>query len=315
MKFYIVLLFILAFMSIEVSVFLNKRLSIPGAKPFIACALMIAVWNTTYAIELLSYTLNEKAVWFAIRMAFIVYIPALWLMITLELTDKWRLKDWQKSFLLIIPTITAILVLTFFYNNWFIYNFYLESAEGYKILRFNKGFWFWVSAAYNYLLNTINIGLLLQNSFSKQYIRKKQAITMIIGMFIPIISDIMLVGNIGFNKHLDFTPISFLFSLLLSAFAIFKYGFMNIIPIAREYAFEDMNELMVVLDENRKVIDMNKKALQMFNTSIQKVIGIPIDQIIRNISIYDFWDSHDSALKIHLNHKFLGKEVYYYYKI
>lgn len=312
MNFYIILLFSLAFILIGFAVFLCKRRNIPGVKPFIACVLLVAIWNITYAADLLNHSLEGKAAWFSIRMAFIVYIPALWLMVTLELTDHQNFKDWRNIPLCIIPTITAILVLTFYCNSWFIYNFHLQYTDGYKILRFDTGPWFWISATYNYLLHTINIGLLLQAVFSKQYARRKQAITIIIGMFIPIVSDIMLVANIGPNKYLDFTSISFFFTLFVSAFAMFKYGFMNIVPIAREYAFEDMDELMIVLDENKKVVDMNKKALKMFNSTIQKIIGTPIDQIIQDIETYNFCDSHSSSLKIRLNHKFAGEKIYYY---
>ena len=254
--------------------------------PFIICVLLIAVWNSTYSMELLSYTLKAKVIWFVIRMTFIVYIPAFWLMVTLELTDRRNFKSWKNSILIVMPTISAFLILTSFYNNSFIYNFHIESTHGYKILRFDTGFWFWINAAYNYILNTVNIGLLMQAVFSKQYIWKKQAVTMIVGMFIPIICDIILVGNLGFNKNLDFTPISFLLSLLVTAFGMLKYRFMDIVPIAQEYAFDDMNELMIVLNRNKKIVDMNKKALKMFNISIAEVIGMPVHEVIQDIIIH-----------------------------
>ncbi|UZQ52344.1 histidine kinase N-terminal 7TM domain-containing protein [Clostridium kluyveri] len=312
MYFYSIMLFSLAFILVGFYAFLHKRINVSGVRPFIICVLLVAVWNSTYSMELLSYTLKAKVIWFIIRMAFILYIPAFWLMITLELTDRRNFKSWKNSLLVIMPTISAFLILTSSYNNWFIYNFYLEPSYGYKVLRFATGSWFWVNAAYNYLLNTVNIGLLMQAVFSKQYIWKKQAIIMIIGMLIPIISDIMLVGNLGFNKNLDFTPISFLLSLLVTAFGMFKYRFMDIVPVAQEYAFDDMNELMIILNQSKKIVDMNKKALKMFNTSIPEVIGTPIHKVIQDITKYDFSNPHNSAVKIGLNYKFAEKEFYYY---
>lgn len=312
MYFYSILLFLLAFVLVGFYTFLHKRINVSGVRPFIICVLLVAIWNSTYSMELLSYTLKAKVIWFVIRMTFILYIPVFWLMVTLELTDRRNFKNWKNSTLIIMPTISAFLILTSSYNNWFIYNFYIESTCKYKILRFSTGFWFWINAAYNYIINTVNIGLLMRAVFSKQYIWKKQAITMIVGMLIPIISDIMLVGNLGFNKNLDFTPISFLFSLVVTAFGMFKYRFMDIIPVAQEYAFDDMNELMIVLNQSKKVIDMNKKALKMFDTSITKVLGTPIYEIINDITKYNFSNPHNSPLQIHLNYKLAGKESYYY---
>lgn len=312
MEFYILLLFFLAFMLISIVITIKKKLNVPGIKPFFACVLLVQVWSITYAFELLNSTLNDKVLWFVIRMAFIVYIPTFLLMVTLEITNKYKLENCKSWLLFISPTITAILAITFYYNKLFIYNYYMDYSSGYGVLRFNKGFWFWINAAYNYLLNTINIGILLRCAFVKQYTLRKQAITIIIGMIIPIISDVMLVGRVGINKYLDFTPISLFFSVLVCAHGMYKYGFMNIVPIAREYAFEDMNELMVVLDVNGKVVDMNRKALEMFKTSISKVIGKPVEQIISDLGKYDFCNCNSSSLKIRLNNEVLGKEFYYY---
>lgn len=312
MDLYIFILLILAVALVTISVFLFRRHNIPGIKPFIVCILLVSIWNSLDAVNLLLSSMSAKIIWFGIRTAFIVYIPAFWLMTILELIYERNFKNKLNVLLIIFPTITAIIVLTLKYNNWFVCNFYLKSVGEYKILMFSKGFWLWINASYNYLLNAVSIGILLKSAFSKQYARKKQAIIMIIGMFFPIITDILFVGNINLYNNLDITPISFCISLIVSVYGILRYGFMDIVLVAREHAFEDMDELMIVLDENKKVVDMNRKALKMLNTNISRVIGIPINQIIEETYKYDFYDLQESTLKIHLKNKILDKNVNYY---
>ncbi|MBV7275705.1 diguanylate cyclase [Clostridium sp. PL3] len=312
MDLYIFILFILAVTLVAISVFIFKRRNIPGVKTFIVCILLVAVWNALDAVNLLLNSMNSKIIWFGIKMAFIVYIPAVWLMTILGLMYDARNFKNKINLLLIIPTITAIVVLTLRYNNWFSYNFYLEPVGKYKILMFSKGFWLWINASYNYLLNAVSIGILIKSVFSRQYARKKQAIIMIIGMFFPIVTDILFIGNINIYNNLDTTSISFCISVIVGVYGMIRYKFMDIVVIAREYVFEDMNELMIVLDENKKIVDMNRKALEMLNVNISRVIGMPINQIIGEIDKYNFYDLKESSLKIHLKNKILDKNADYY---
>lgn len=312
MDLYIFILLILAVALVTISIFLFKRHNISGIKPFIVCILLASIWNGLDIVNLLLNSMSAKIICFEIKMAFIVYIPAFWLITILNSIYERNFKSKLNVILLIFPTITAIIVLTSKYNNWFAYNFYLQSAGEYKILMFSKGFWLWINASYNYLLNAVSIGILLKSVFSKQYARKRQAVTMLIGMLFPIITDILFVGNINLYNNLDITSISFCISLIVSVYGMLRYRFMDIVLVAREYAFEDMDELMIVLDENKKVVDMNRKALKMLNTDISRVIGIPINQIIEDIDNYDFYDLQESTLKIHLKGKILNKNIDYY---
>ncbi|AKN31631.1 hypothetical protein Ccar_12450 [Clostridium carboxidivorans P7] len=312
MDLYIFILIILAVALVTIAIFLFRRHNVSGLKPFIICILLVSIWNGLNVVNLLLNSLSAKIICFEIKMAFIVYIPAFWLVTILDSMYERNFKSKLNVTLIIFPTITAIIVLTSKYNNWFAYNFYLQSADKYKILMFNKGFWLWINAGYNYLLNTISIGILLKSVFSKQYARKRQALVMIIGMFFPIITDILFVGNINIYNNLDITSVSFCISLIVSVYGILRYRFMDIVLVAREYAFEDMDELMIVLDENKKVVDMNRKALKILDTNISKVIGLPIDQIIEDIYNYNFYDLQKSTLKIQLNNKISDKNIDYY---
>lgn len=312
MEFYIAILLILAFILIALFVYFFRDHSIPGVKPFSVTLLLVSIWNIMYAANLLSYNLKVKVILFIIMMSFIEYIPSVWLMTTLELTARRRFMDIKNVFIVIIPSITVILLIFSRYNNWFMYDFYLKSGAGFEMLKFHTGFWFWIGGGYNYLINIINIGLLLKLVFSKQYAMKKQAITMIVGMLIPIFCDILFVVSSQANNYPDFTPVSFMLSLLITGYSILNYGFMDIIPIARECVFEDMDELMIIIDENKKIVDMNNKALKMFNTKISYIVGMKLDKVIKGISTYDFYKSQNSLLKISLKHEYFGNKVYYY---
>lgn len=312
MDLYIFLLLIITVISLTLIAFFYRKHTIPGVKPFMICVLLVALWNGLDAISFILPNLTVKLICFRVKMAFIVYIPSFWLMTIFELTEKRDFRSQSNRWLLILPTITAFISLMFPHNNWFMYNFHLNLADKYARLQFDKGLWFWINASYNYFLNASSFILLLREALSNQYARKRQALIMILGMLIPIISDIMLVGNISLYKNFDLTPISFWLSFIISLYGVFKYKFMNIVLIGREHVFEDMDELMIILDENKKIVDMNTKALQMLSVNITEVINMPIDKLIKDIRKYNLSDCLHSALKIQLTCNFLGQDINYY---
>lgn len=312
MDLYIFLLLILTMTMMAMSIFLYKRRNIPGVVPFIACLLLVGIWNILDAVDLQLHILDAKALWFSIKMAFIIYIPAFWLMTVLELTGKRRFKSFDNLLLLVFPTLTAAIILFSYQSNWFAYDFSLRESGRYHLLSFSKGFWFWMNAGYNYLLNVFSIGHLIKAALSKQYAHKRQAIIILTGMLIPVVSDILMVGHIYPKQNIDTTAVSFCISALLGIYAIFRYDFLNIVLVAREHAFENMDELMLVLDSSKRIVDMNKSALQVFDTSISRVIGMPVSQLIADVAKYDFNVLHEGALKTSLHYTLKGKEVHYY---
>lgn len=292
-----------------------SKLCINGRKLLALSWVLVSIWNGMYAAELLSHDLKIKTLLFSIRYVFIVYIPVLWLIATAEFTEKDEFPEYFKVIFFIIPTIVAVIILINPYNNLFAYDFNIELKNGFNILTKKFGSWFWVDTVYNYLINIINIAILLKVAFSKPYNVRKQAIGIIVSISFPIFSNIVQTISMQFGNCIDFTPVSFLFSALIAGFATIQYGFINVVPIAREYVFESMDELMIVMDNNRKIIDLNKRVVDAFSTSISEMLGKPIESLISEISRYDFSNLRNDPLKIQLNHKFREKKIYYYASI
>lgn len=309
---YIAILIISAFIFLACFKFLWSNLGVTGRKIIALSILLVAMWNGIYAAELLNHNLKTKILLFSIKYVIIVYIPVLWLIATSEFTEKGEFPKYSKIVFFIIPTIAAVIILSNPYSNLFAYDFNIELKNGFNILTKKLGDWFWVDTAYNYLINIINMAILLRATLSKGYFARKQAIGIIIGISFPIFSNIISTLSMQLANGIDFTPVSFLFSVLITGFAVIQYGFMNIVPIAREYVFEDMDELMIVMDTNKKIIDINKKALNAFNTTSSNILGKPIKKISSEISNYDFSSLQNNPLKVQFKRNLYGREIYYY---
>ncbi len=302
MDLYVFILLILAAILAAKSVFLMKKRYVRGVKPFIVCALLVAIWNVMDATDILLMGLNSKVILFGIKMSIIVYIPAFWLMTIMELTDRRSFTNRRNILLIIFPAITSIVILTALNGNWYANGFFLKPAGKYDVLGFNKGFWLWINAGYNYFVNFMSIALLINAAFSKQYARKKQAGIMLFSMLFPVATDILYVGNVNIYNNLDVTSISFCSSLIISIYGIYKYKLLDIVLVARERAFEDMDDVMIVLDDSKNIVDMNRKAVNIFNINICDVIGRPISELITQVKNYDFEELKDTTLKMRFNY-------------
>jgi signal transduction histidine kinase len=99
----------------------------------------------------------------------------------------------------------------------------------------------------------------------------KQAILIVIGSAIPLLFDaIWILGsflNIEYLKlftSYDIAPITFTFAVICYALAIFKFDFLNIVPIALQRIVDIISDSFIVVDEEYNIIDFNKTFVDTF---------------------------------------------------
>ena len=74
-------------------------------------------------------------------------------------------------------------------------------------------------------------------------------------------------------QNIDLTPLGFSFALLLFSWALFKKNLMQVVPIARSLLFEKIEDAIVVLDQNYRIVDINSSALSLFNMKTSGILG------------------------------------------
>jgi len=90
----------------------------------------------------------------------------------------------------------------------------------------------------------------------------------------------MYIFNLLPGYRIDFTPSAFTVSGLAIALGLFRFHLMDIIPIARETAIEDMSDGVIVLDPQNRLVDINPAALLIIGRSLVEVIGQPFATVM-----------------------------------
>lgn len=140
------------------------------------------------------------------------------------------------------------------------------------------------------IYNTYTIGLLLVSmvnllrySIKNSGFFSKQAIMIIIAALIPIVINILSIFKIA-QFTIYITPISFAITIILLTFAIFKFKFLRITPVALQKIVDRISDGYLVLNEENVITDFNKTYLEIFGMKAEKV---------RNKSIIEYLEENN----------------------
>ena len=179
--------------------------------------------------------------------------------------------------LFIIPVVSLIVLWTndlhhLFYKEYAIY----PSQTVY-------GSFFNIYNVYSIVLLLISLFYLITYSVKGSNFFSKQAIMIIIAAIIPIAINVL--STFGITEFTIYvTPISFAITMVLVTFAIFKFKFLSITPVALKKIVDRISDAYVVLNEDNIITDFNQTFLDLFK---QKEINV------RNKNVFDYLEQYN----------------------
>ncbi|MCP4140144.1 MAG: diguanylate cyclase [Chloroflexi bacterium] len=274
---FVILAPIAAIISIWTAVYAWHRRLVSGAWMLSLALLAITGWLFSSTLELTAATAQATILIAKLSYLFILSAPIFLLGFALEYTGKEKWISYPRFILFwIIPTITFFLVQTNDLHGliWFNYSV-VPVNQTLQVLRITAyGSWFWLQAAYNYSLIITGVVII-----SNQYIRanilyRKQMGWIILGAVSPLTFNLIYILRLIPTLKKDFSPLAFAFACLSLAIGIFRHRLLDIMPIARNTIIENMEEGMIVLDIEGRMIDINPVARRLLFPSDQEVTGI-----------------------------------------
>jgi PAS domain S-box-containing protein len=251
--------------------------------PFLLVAVGAAWWCLTYALELFTPTLTGKILWAEVEYIAIVSIPVLWFLFAMAYTGRqiWLSRS-RLLALFIIPLISLLLVFTNEYHGLIWSEITLKTSGPFQTLAPEYGIWFWVHTAYSYLFLGIGTLVLFQAATQSPKTYRWQNIALVVGAIFPWIANILYLFRISSLHNIDLSPIAFSLSSLVLTWSIFRHHLFDVVPIARQVAMETLHAGVIVLDDKNRVVDMNPAAQEVFEVNLSDVIGITIDELLKD---------------------------------
>ncbi|NLF49831.1 MAG: diguanylate cyclase [Leptolinea sp.] len=183
------------------------------------------------------------------------------------------------ALLWVIPIIVIILVATNENHN-LIWSGYVTPPDSiFSTLVYHCGPLYWLGVGYIYFLISV-MGVLLFLKYKRTQIStfKKQALIILLGVFPPLLANILYVFRIPALKYLDATPIGFFLTGLLLFIGLTKFRLLEIAPVARGMLFDDLTDGLIVIDMNHYLADINQSAKKYLKYPGEEWSGIPLSE-------------------------------------
>ena len=277
---YVIPLFLSAIIMGGLAWYSSTLKSVPGVHQFRASILITSIWSICYAMELILPTVSGKQIASNFAFMAISALPVAWLATVMNFSGSGRRFSRLTPFLLIIPLLTALVVWTNPWHHFFIQRLYLDVNGAFPISKAGYGPWFWVHSAYTYSLFVISIGILigLMARTSRRYIG--QPLTLLIGMLIPLLWNVLYVFDVLPFRRLDLTPYLYSLSGIVFWIGLVYTHLFDILPVARDMVMDAIRDVVVIMDLQDRVVDLNPAARAVFAWfEHDDLISKPVEQV------------------------------------
>lgn len=271
---YSVPFFIAALSIFIVALFAFRRRKIRGAWFLTLVCLSGAVWAAFEGLR--NVGLDLKTDMLATYAQYLGVIPLSGLSLFFGLSvfgyDRWV----NRSNILIFILITGallVLVWTDPLHHLVYTRFYLITHKPFPIQGFERGILGWIIIGYLYVFTSVLGALLIKVVLTTSGIMRSQASVVLAAVCVVSIVNLVYITGHSPLQHIDISPLSFILVAISMAWGFFRYNLLDILPIARTEIFHGLNDPIVVLDPNDRVLDLNPAAESLLEIQASKSIG------------------------------------------
>ena len=248
-----------------------RQKKVPGASAFAMLMFLVAFWLLAAGMMEITSTSESALFWYKIRFISIASVPVVFLIFILRFTrhDSW-LKRPRILALFILPLVTQLII-------WIDFPFFMTQVtfqqDGGLLLVANdvEGPWFNFHMIYSQLATAGGIVLLLIASFQSDRLYRRQALTILLGSTPPILVSSLLAIISPSYTHLS--PLSFLLTGVILSWSLFRYGLLDLLPVAQQTLLNMMADGLLVMDDQQRILLINPAAEALLSVRADRVIG------------------------------------------
>ncbi len=254
----------------------QRRTKTLNSASFILLMLAVTGYSAVAALESGVTSLGNKIFWSKLEYVGSGSVITLFLIFAIQFTkQRFRLTLKNIFLLSLLPIFNAILVIT---NEWhqLVWTNYLLGPIGSNqiIYQHGPGFYWIMTCVYLYVLTAA--WLLAKTALFASILHRQQSAMMLIGAAIPLVGGSAYMLGVT-PPGLNITPMSFTLTGLVYLVNLFQFRMLDLGPIARDSLIENMQDGLLVLDKQNRIVDINPAA-QYLLKSTKNYIGKTITE-------------------------------------
>ncbi len=260
-----------------------QRRTVLGATAAEGFLLAVTAWLIGYIFELSLPHLEDKLLFAKVEYIGIVIIPVAFLLFALQYAGyDWWLTRSKALLLSVIPAITVFLVWTNEFHHLIWRQVSLDQNGVFVTLKVMYGSWFWVHTIYSYLLLLAGLFFIVLMFIRAPRFYRPQVVVILIGGIVPWFVNILYTSRLGPLIYLDLTPFALAITGVTLTWGLFRYHLLDITPIARAVVLENMQDGVIVLDRQNRILTMNPAAMRYTGICRQDMTGYPMESVFGN---------------------------------
>lgn len=280
---YLIPYVISTFLSLGILIYAWRKRNYRSARELSFFLLGQTFWLFGIILELIASDINIKILWDkfqwvggVISLVSLPYFAARFANYTL------RKKPLISGLLAIVPTLFILLVLTDPFHHLLYPDPRLVIEPFFSELTYTYTWLVYTFGLYSYIITIGGVIFLILKSPKDNQIQRMQIAIISTGALIPILGTILGLTGIRLIPQRDPTPLFTALGNVVLAWGLFRYRVFEVLPFARETIVDNMEDLVLVLNAQDRVVDINKTAHRFLRLEGPNVIGSPVELVLKD---------------------------------
>jgi PAS domain S-box-containing protein len=156
---------------------------------------------------------------------------------------------------------------------------WLDTQSGGNALRVQFSPWYIASYVGGYVLIAIGTALLLRKWTHEKGVFRWQGAMILLGMAITVLANLFDLSGVGPFPQIKLTPLGLVVAVPLFIVTLTRARRADILPVARSNVIQVMQDGVIVLDVENRVVDLNPRAELLLGKALADVSGRPIAEV------------------------------------
>lgn len=250
-----------------------------GSLPIGVLFIVVSFWVMGGAIELMSTTFELFSIGRTGHFVGTALLPVIAYVCFREYTGL-ETKSWAIAVLMIIPTLSVVLAASNA-DHQFMWSLPFANEAGEFLTRPNHwGPWFsFVHLPYSYAVIAAALLTLIGHRSTVAPAQRRGLLLLVAAFIAPLGASVVYDIGIGSNT-VSVVPMVFAAMLPVYAWLIFGEQLSEFTPLAYEAVFQNMQDPVIVIDEQCRVIGLNHTAENLFDVEEKKVLLMPLEKLM-----------------------------------
>ncbi len=249
---------------------------IPSAGPLALMMVAATIRNLGAGIAMLAPNPNLKAIGLTLILAITAVIATAWLLVAMEYESGRKAQPRRfYAWLCLEPLVLLALLLTNHRHHLIFMGVELFEKAGMLLPNVRQGPIFWGHTAYVFALILAGVVVLLRFLARGRLLHRAQGLFLIFA-----IATLLSAGMLTILVGIDLSPLAYILSGSALAICIFKFRFLDIMPIARNQVLEEMEEGILIVDGADRIVDFNRACERLLGPLGEGTVGQTLEKAI-----------------------------------